>query len=413
MLAIFESHPVQYRAPVYQALQRLVPGRFHVFYATDVSMRVIRDIEFGQNVTWDEPLLDGYPNTVLKQEKGEPLKGFRSLHGRGLSRVFAAHRPKAILQTQFLYEYDFAVLFQAWIRRIPVWIRQETQDEARHRSNGKVFWRSTAYRILYSFVNKAFFIGELNRQHLLRHGIPESSLVRAPYCTPDRFENVTDGQFAAIRENCRSKLGIDKDKLVIAFFGKLIPKKNPDLLLQAAALLKENLRSKTTLLFVGSGLLKSQMKDSARQLEKIGIKSIFTGFINQSAIRDYYAATDILVLPSRREGETWGLVVNEALQAGCAVVVSDAVGCGPEFRDWERMRIIPVGDAMALARAVEELALFTRKFDWAREGMKSYSVNTAAEALAQEIRLLAVRDIETVQARLLSAPIRNFHGKRF
>jgi len=30
-----------------------------------------------------------------------------------------------------------------------------------------------------------------------------------------------------------------------------------------------------------------------------------------------------MVLPSRRAGETWGLVVNEALQAGCAVIVSE------------------------------------------------------------------------------------------
>jgi glycosyltransferase involved in cell wall biosynthesis len=389
MLAIFESHPVQYRAPVYQALQRLVPDRFHVFYATDVSLRGNRDVEFGKIITWDEPLLEGYPNTVLKQERGEPLKGFRSLHGRGLTRVFNQYKPKAILQTQFLYEYDLAVFFHACIRRIPIWIRQETQDEAFKRSRYKNILRKTIYRFLYSPVKTAFYFGELNRRHLLRHGIPESHLIRAPYCTVDRFQDVSDEQFAAIRENCRVKHGIDKDKLVIAFFGKLIPKKNPKLLLQAAALLMEDLRRNTTLLFVGSGLLEAEMKEQARTLEKDGIKSIFTGFINQSAIRDYYAATDVLVLPSRREGETWGLVVNEALQAGCAVVVSDAVGCGPEFRGWERVRIIPVGDAMTLARALEELVLLPRKFDWAREGMKAYSVNTTVEALAKEIQLLS------------------------
>jgi glycosyltransferase involved in cell wall biosynthesis len=370
MLAIFESHPVQYRAPVYQALQRLVPGRFHVFYATDVSLRGNRDVDFGKTVAWDEPLLDGYPNTVLKQERGEPLKGFRSLHGCGLSYVFNDYQPEAILQTQFLYEYDFAALFQAWLRRIPVWIRQETQDEALKRSAGKELLRSRAYRILYSLVSKAFFIGELNREHLFRHGIPPCRLVRAPYCTPDRFEHISETQFAVIRETCRGKLGIGKDKVVIAFFGKLISKKNPDLLLQAIPDLKKELKSMITLLFVGSGVLEAEMKAQARQLEKSGIQIIFTGFVNQSAIRDFYAATDILVLPSRYEGETWGLVVNEALQAGCAAVVTEAVGCNREFGKWNRVRTIPVGDALALGRALEELAVFPRAFDWARDGMK-------------------------------------------
>ena len=75
MLAIFESHPVQYRAPVYRELQRLVPDGFHVFYATDVSIRGNRDVEFGKVLAWDEPLLEGYPNTVLNLERVALVRG--------------------------------------------------------------------------------------------------------------------------------------------------------------------------------------------------------------------------------------------------------------------------------------------------------------------------------------------------
>jgi glycosyltransferase involved in cell wall biosynthesis len=385
MLAIFESHPVQYRAPVYQELQRLVPDRFHVFYATDVSLRGSRDAEFGNTLAWDEPLLDGYPNTVLKQERGEPLKDFRSLHGCGISKIFDAHRPKAILQTQYFYEYDFAVLIQAHIRRIPIWIRQETQDAAVPRSRSKEILRSTVYRLLYSQVQKGFYIGELNREHLRRHGVPPQHLIRAPYCTPDRFQNLSEAQFTQIRETCRTRIGIGRDQIVIGFFGKLIPKKNPELLMQAIPFLNEALKNKITLLYVGSGPMEAEMKQRSLELKKYGTQTVFTGFVNQSAIRDFYAATDILVLPSRYAGETWGLVVNEALQAGCAVVVSEAVGCAREFGGWERVRTIQVENAMALAQAVEELAVFPRQFNWAREGMKAYSTSAAAAALAGEI----------------------------
>ena len=386
MLAIFESHPIQYRAPVYRELERLVPNQFHVFYGTDVTLRGARDTDFGNTLTWDEPLLEGYPNTVLQQERGEPLKGFRSLHGRGLSRVFNHFRPKAILQTQYFYEYDFAALLQAYVRRIPIWIRQETQDEAVQRSRPKEFARSLVYRLLYSTVQKGFYIGKLNREHFLRHGIPPHRLIHAPYCTSDRFQNVPAQEFNEIRTACRGKLGIGSDKIVIGFFGKLIHKKNPDLLMQAIPFLAAGLKAKATLLFVGSGPMESEMKTQALQLEQSGVDVKFTGFVNQSAIRDFYAATDIMVLPSRYAGETWGLVANEALQAGCAVVLSEAVGSSREFGSWKRVRTIPVGNAAALAEALESLAVFPREFCWARPGMKAYSVAAAARGLASAIK---------------------------
>ena len=386
MLAIFDSHPVQYRAPVYQELERLMPGSFHVFYATDISMRKDGGVGFGKTAAWDVPLLDGYPHTLLNQERGNALDDFRSLHGRGLARIFDTYRPKAILHTQFLYAYDFAALFQARMRRIPVWIRLETQDQANQRSRDKAAIRSIVYRLLYSQVQKAFYIGALNREHLLQHGFKPRQLARAPYCTVDHFENSSEAEFSRIRETSRHQLGIGADRIVIGFFGKLIPKKTPDLLMQMIPFLKPALNRKLTLLYVGSGEMEAAMQASARQLQQLGVAVIFAGFINQSAIRNYYAATDIMVLASRYAGETWGLVVNEALQAGCGVVVSEAVGCSREFGEWERVRTIPVEDALALARAVEELAVFPRQFAWARERMKNYSVGTSAKEIARQIK---------------------------
>jgi len=43
-----------------------------------------------------------------------------------------------------------------------------------------------------------------------------------------------------------------------------------------------------------------------------------------------YVAADALILPSDG-GETWGLVVNEAMSCGLPCIVSDHVGCGPDL----------------------------------------------------------------------------------
>src|SRR5437660_7145597 len=82
-LFIFESHPVQYHAPVYRELHRLCNERriasIRVFYATDVTLRGHFDTGFCETVAWDEPLLEHYPASVLHLENGVPLNGFGSL----------------------------------------------------------------------------------------------------------------------------------------------------------------------------------------------------------------------------------------------------------------------------------------------------------------------------------------------
>src|SRR6185312_13783826 len=129
------------------------------------------------------------------------------------------------------------------------------------------------------------------------------------------------------------------------------------------------LRQRARILFVGAGQLRGKLEAAAAAA---GCDALFAGFQSQSEIGDYYLATDSLVLPSRRMGETWGLVVNEGLQAGCGVIISSAVGCGADFGGWNRVRVIGVGEAAAAARAWTELAPLPRDFGWARPQLAPY-----------------------------------------
>jgi glycosyltransferase involved in cell wall biosynthesis len=185
-----------------------------------------------------------------------------------------------------------------------------------------------------------------------------------------------------MRHQLRHHVGISSDQLVIGFAGKFIEKKNPDLVFQALEHLPPELKSNLHLMFVGSGQLQPKLGQYAEIARgKWGVPSTFTGFVNQSRLAPYYLAMDILLLPSRRMGEAWGLVVNEALNAGCAVVISEAVGCYKEFGDLERVRVIAVESDRQLAMAIEELARFPRDFRWAETHMQVYWSRAAAEGI--------------------------------
>jgi glycosyltransferase involved in cell wall biosynthesis len=78
-------------------------------------------------------------------------------------------------------------------------------------------------------------------------------------------------------------------------------------------------------------------------------------------LRNLYAASDVLVLPSiptRTFREPWGLVVNEAMNRGLAVIATDAVGAaaGGLVRDGRNGLVVPAGDSAALADALTRLA---------------------------------------------------------
>ena len=80
----------------------------------------------------------------------------------------------------------------------------------------------------------------------------------------------------------------------------------------------------------------------------------FLGFKNQTELPAYYDLCDVFVLPSVYE--PWGLVVNEVMNAGRAVIVSDQVGCGPDLvRNGENGFIFRAGDIGDLAEALTKV----------------------------------------------------------
>jgi glycosyltransferase involved in cell wall biosynthesis len=77
----------------------------------------------------------------------------------------------------------------------------------------------------------------------------------------------------------------------------------------------------------------------------------FTGFRNQSELPRFFDLATVFVLPS--EHEPWGLIVNEVMNAGRAVIVSDDVGCQPDLiEDGVTGFVFPVRNVDALTEAL-------------------------------------------------------------
>ena len=77
-------------------------------------------------------------------------------------------------------------------------------------------------------------------------------------------------------------------------------------------------------------------------------------------VRNFYAAADVLVIPSlatRHFREPWGLVANEAMNQHLPVIATDAVGAaaGGLVRHERNGLVVRAGDPDALAAALRRL----------------------------------------------------------
>jgi glycosyltransferase involved in cell wall biosynthesis len=149
-------------------------------------------------------------------------------------------------------------------------------------------------------------------------------------------------------------------ELRFLFVGRPAREKGLEVLLRAWA--QAELAPRAALLLVGVGeafALSARGRALAAGAGAQGVSCLDP--VGAVELRSLYAGCDVLVLPSIRTRafrEPWGLVVNEAMNRGLAVIASDAVGAaaGGLVRDGVNGLVVPSREAAALARAMRRLA---------------------------------------------------------
>ncbi len=132
------------------------------------------------------------------------------------------------------------------------------------------------------------------------------------------------------------------------FLGKLTPRKRVDVLLRAFARLE---RPDACLAVAGNDMGDgSRLRTLARSLG-VEHRTTFTGLLEGRDRLEALADAEVLVYPS--QDEIFGLVPLEALLAGTPVIVSDDSGCGEVIPGTGGGQVVPLGDADALAHAIE------------------------------------------------------------
>lgn len=348
--AYFLSHPIQYQAPL---LRHLAAEGVNIttVYGDISTAGTYFDPDYQQEVSWEQPLLEGYEFEVLRAPliRASPW-GWARVAREWMKR----HRPDVVWVHGWGTVFAVGALLAAHACGVPVMLRGETHLRC---LKGSWLWHQLHRAVLarvFTQVDHFLAIGSANREFYRAYGVEEARITPVPYVTDNAHFQAACARARTSRDAFRTRLGVAPGKLVLLFVGRLSREKDIPTLLEALRIAGKDLSpaARPCLLIGGEGPLSAPLRRDVAAMAEIDAR--FLGFVKQSQLPALYDLCDALVLPSRTE--PWGMVVNEAMNAGRPMILSDRVGAGADLlQHGESGFVFPSGNAEALAACIRRL----------------------------------------------------------
>jgi len=358
-LAYLVSHPIQYQAPLLRRIAQESDIDLTVFYGSDFSVRGYKDEGFGGvGVKWDIPLLEGYKHEFLPGIRDNATVTFTRPLNYGIFKRLRGRKGEAPFDVLWVHGYatinSLHAMLAAKALGIPVLIRGDMWLKDRPRGRAKMALKTFFFQTLKHLVDGVLSVGTLNEaywRHHLGDGFPQFMM---PYAVDNDYFQERSRMAPEHRKELLDELNLDPARPVILFASKLQSRKRCEDLLEAYKNLSPapGVEPHPYLLIVGDGEERATLEKRAAESGFSGIR--FCGFRNQSELPRFFDIATVFVLPSRHE--PWGLIVNEVMNAGRAVILSDDCGCQPDLiTDGIEGCVFPVGDVEALTAALRRV----------------------------------------------------------
>lgn len=388
-VAILSTHPIQYHSPWFRCLAERTDMETLVLYCHEARSEDQAKAGFGVAFDWDVSLLDGYALEFLPNVSSRPGLGFWGMDTPELSTRIARREFDAVVLNGWHYKSACQAILACWRSRTPVLVRSDSHLKTpRHPLKKAAKW--PFYRLLIPRLDACLPVGSWSREYFLHYGVKPERIFEVPHTVDsDRIAATASGivdRQAALRRNW----DLPEEDVVVVFSGKFIAKKRPLDFVRSVGK-ASRLGVRVSGLMVGDGVLRSACAAAAKES---GAPIRFAGFLNQKEIVEAYVAADAMVLPSDG-GETWGLVVNEAMACGLPCFLSDQVGSAADLiHEGRTGATFPCGDVDVLADLLKRYAdrhMLKRMGQAAREKISGYTPRIAAARLSEAVIQTLVR----------------------
>ncbi|MGH9855603.1 MAG: glycosyltransferase, partial [Blastocatellia bacterium] len=190
----------------------------------------------------------------------------------------------------------------------------------------------------------------------------------------------------------RSQLGLTGET-VFLFVGRLVRRKNVDLIIRAARQLNDD---RIAIVIAGSGEEKLALEELADGDPRI----VFAGNVPPDELPLYYAISNVLVLPATQE--PWGLVINEAMASGLAVIAHRHCGAALDLVAPDNGVALETSSVDELARAMRLIAsdrsLLHSMQACSQAKIRGWSIDAAARGIIRAVDRSVARGVNRLAA---------------
>lgn len=267
-----------------------------------------------------------------------------------IARKIVATRPDLIWIAGYVHLATIVALILSIVLRIPFAMHSDEfnngQPEGRF-GTVKLALRELLRWLIFRYGEAVQVCGRRGRETALAAGCPEPKIKDFPYVID--VARMRTEEPDVVPEECLEDL---RERATVIFFsGRMIPRKGLPTLL--SALSETQARGSWTLWIEGDGPELARYKALAKDYG-VDQRCRFLGFCQYDLHSWLIRSADIVVVPSLVD--TWGIVVDEGIQLGKAVVSSDATGSGYDrIVDGQNGFIFPAGNAASLSSILADL----------------------------------------------------------
>ncbi|HET9385983.1 MAG TPA: glycosyltransferase family 4 protein [Gemmatimonadales bacterium] len=215
--------------------------------------------------------------------------------------------------------------------------------------------RSTPYVIVNHFQNTRLVDPKIRKQIAGAVSVSGVSSVDVPPFLADRFVNVSDGIDAEFFDIARARRVEREIRSPLILLPSRVTEGKGHLEAVHALVRLSRMNVVATLAFAGmienEGVARAAL--GTAKANGLGDQVMLLGELDAEALRDWYGASDIVILTTHSEG--LGRVLLEAQAMQKPVVAYDAGGVRQAIADGETGHLVPIGDVEILAERIRQL----------------------------------------------------------
>jgi glycosyltransferase involved in cell wall biosynthesis len=359
-----------YKSVLFEEIEKQLPSE-HEFHLLQIARNEISrkkmesaDSNYSYNYTL---LFDDYIENVPKLSEITAVLKF-----------FLKYNPDVVNVTGYSASIStLPVIFLAKILGKKIIMSNESTDSDKRKGGLKESIKRWAVKACSGYV----VFGKSSEDYLVKLGAKRDRVLVKNAAVVDN-KTIESVYHTALQQSLFPEIKTEKNFI---FVGRISKEKNVSMLVRAFQSIKEK-QPNWGLIIVGNGQddtnVNLQIQENSENIYKYNS-------VGWKEIPKFFSKSDCLVLPS--SSEPWGLVVNEAMICGLAVIVTEACGCADDLVNGNGY-VVKTNSENDLQSALEaiinhtELATLKSK---SKEIIKDFSVEKVAKEYVTQITALS------------------------